>query len=529
MRTLLSAFFVVILFATNTTKEIIAINAFSSGNSNVVLKNPFICEENIFSNIGADSILSSGTGFAISSNGLIVTNNHVIEGATKIEILGVNQNFNFRYSVEVLLKDENSDLAVLKINDPKFSSFGPIPFSIRQNLAEVGESVFVLGYPLTLTMGTEVKLTNGIISARTGFQGDISSYQISAPVQPGNSGAPLFDNQGNLIGIVNAKNVQAENAAYAVKVNYLKNLIELLNTPVSLPANIVLSKKSLPDKVKTLRNYVFIVSVQIFPEHITASKVKTMSQNYLDQAYDQYQNQNYIDALTLISLAIEADAKNYEAFYLRGLIKFMQNADISLIIEDFNLYLRNNPEQEKMVIAYRTMALGYAKAKAYSKAIEYYIYLIDNHLSDNMDYYNLGKCFYSIKDFSNADKYLGAFNVLEPNHVQGFVWKARTKSNQDIIDDKSLNTTGYAEPPYLQLLRKTQSDSINFINERFEAYDYLAFYHYSQFSHNQNKINEAKLALEYYIRMCIINPLDEKVPIVRPVIELLRNKIRKYR
>jgi len=529
MRNLLSAFFVLALFATNTNIEIFANNDFSSGNKNAIPDNPFICDDYIFSNNGTDSTLSSGTGFAISSNGLIVTNNHVIEGATKIEILGINQNFNYGYSVEVLLKDENSDLAILKINDPKFSSFGPIPFSIRPNLADVGENVFVLGYPLTLTMGTEVKLTNGIISARTGFQGDISSYQISAPVQPGNSGAPLFDNQGNLIGIVNAKNIQAENAGYAVKVNYLKNLIELMNTPISLPANNVLTNKSLPDKVKVLRNFVFIVSVQIFPEQAIASNVKTKSQNYLDQAYEQYQNQSYNEALTLINLAIEADTKNYEAYYLRGLIKFKQNADFSQIIEDFNLYLRNNPKQEKMIIAYRTMALGFAKAKAYSKAIEYYIYLIDNHLSDNMDYYNLGKCFYSIQDYSNADKYLAAFNVLEPNYVQGFVWKARTRSNQDIKDVKGFNTTGYAETPYLQLLQKTQVDSIKFIKERFEAFDYLAFYHYSQFSINQNQINEANLALEYYTRMCIVKPYDEKVSIVRPVIELLKNKIRKYR
>ena len=64
--------------------------------------------------------------------------------------------------------------------------------------SEVGEEVFVLGYPLTATMGDEIKLTTGVISSKSGFQGDISQYQISAPVQPGNSGGPLFDSKGNI-------------------------------------------------------------------------------------------------------------------------------------------------------------------------------------------------------------------------------------------------------------------------------------------------------------------------------------------
>jgi S1-C subfamily serine protease len=125
----------------------------------------------------------------------------------------------------------------------------------------VGESVFVLGYPLTATMGTEIKLTNGIISAKTGFQGDITAYQISVPIQPGNSGAPLFDDQGNLIGIVNAKHLLAENAGYAIKVNYLKNLIELIDNPPVLPSLNNISSKSLPEKVKVLSNFVFIISI----------------------------------------------------------------------------------------------------------------------------------------------------------------------------------------------------------------------------------------------------------------------------
>ena len=96
---------------------------------------------------------------------------------------------------------------------------------------DVGEDVFVLGYPMTQALGNEIKLTNGIISARTGYQGDISTYQISAPVQPGNSGAPMFDSNGNIIGIVVAGVPGADNVGYAIKTLYLKVLIE--NTEIN--------------------------------------------------------------------------------------------------------------------------------------------------------------------------------------------------------------------------------------------------------------------------------------------------------
>jgi S1-C subfamily serine protease len=69
----------------------------------------------------------------------------------------------------------------------------------------VGSNVFALGYPMALSlMGEEVKFTDGKISSKTGFQGDITTYQISVPIQPGNSGGPLFDYDGNIVGITNA-------------------------------------------------------------------------------------------------------------------------------------------------------------------------------------------------------------------------------------------------------------------------------------------------------------------------------------
>ncbi len=175
-------------------------------------------ENNYASN---SAVKGSGTGFALTSDGLIATNYHVIDGARTIKIRGINSNFNTTYNAKILVSDKNNDLALIQIDDYNFTSLGTIPYTLKTKLANVGESIFALGYPLRAVMGDEIKLTNGIISSKTGFQGDITSYQVSAPVQPGNSGGPLFDSNGNIIGIINAKLTIAENASYAVKASYL--------------------------------------------------------------------------------------------------------------------------------------------------------------------------------------------------------------------------------------------------------------------------------------------------------------------
>jgi len=204
----------------------------------------------------------SGTGFAISLDGLIVTNNHVIEGAKIIKVRGVNGDFSRTYNAKILFTDNNNDLAIIKIDDYGFTSLGTIPYTIKTSLAGVGENIFVLGYPLRATMGDEIKLTNGIVSSKTGFQGDITCYQISAPVQPGNSGGPLFNSQGNLIGVINAKHVGAENASYAVKSIYLTSLIELLSSSPKLQTINSLTGKTLITQVEMVKKFVYIIEVE---------------------------------------------------------------------------------------------------------------------------------------------------------------------------------------------------------------------------------------------------------------------------
>lgn len=198
----------------------------------------------------------TGTCWALG-NGYLVTNYHVVEDARTIMAKGIGEDFGTGYIAEVVATDRSNDIAVLKIADHRFNGFGALPYSVTTRMADVGEDVFVLGYPLTQALGNEIKLTNGIISARTGYQGDVATYQMSAPVQPGNSGGPMFDSNGNVIGIMVAGVCSADNVGYAIKTSYLKILIESAGLNISFPNDNTISSLTLTEKVKRVRNYVF--------------------------------------------------------------------------------------------------------------------------------------------------------------------------------------------------------------------------------------------------------------------------------
>lgn len=199
----------------------------------------------------------TGTGFAIS-DGYVATNYHVVNGAKTIMVKGVNGNMDNAYKGYVIASDREHDLAIVQIVDKKFKGFDEIPYSLGKSVPEVGDNIFVLGYPMTKTMGNEIKLTDGIISAASGYKGDNSMYQISAAVQSGNSGGPLFDNKGNVAGIICAKHADAENANYAIKVSYLLSLIKSSDIGIKLPNNNI-GSKSLSKQVKQIEPFVYLI------------------------------------------------------------------------------------------------------------------------------------------------------------------------------------------------------------------------------------------------------------------------------
>lgn len=200
----------------------------------------------------------TGSGFAIA-DGYIATNYHVTSGANTILVRGINGSMNNRLKGYVVASDKEHDISIIKIVDKDFESLGKIPYGVGKSIVDVGDNIFVLGYPMTDTMGEEVKLTDGIISASSGYKGDVSMYQISAAVQPGNSGGPVFNSEGNVVGIVCGKHSSAENANYAIKTSYLYSLINSANVGITPARENRIKDKELSKKVEQLKNYVYII------------------------------------------------------------------------------------------------------------------------------------------------------------------------------------------------------------------------------------------------------------------------------
>ena len=140
--------------------------------------------------------VGSGSGFAVSKKGYFITNNHVINGCQNIKIHANDK----VYLSTLIASDIKNDLALLK------SSFKPnFVFPLSSSPAKLMEEVYVAGFPFGHKVSSRIKVTKGIISSLAGLGDDYSRFQIDAAVQPGNSGGPIYDNLGNVVGVTVAK------------------------------------------------------------------------------------------------------------------------------------------------------------------------------------------------------------------------------------------------------------------------------------------------------------------------------------
>ena len=207
----------------------------------------------------------NGSGVIISKSGHIITNHHVIKDAEKIEVEFMLDNELQKFNAEVVQVDKTNDLAVLKIFDMNFDGVSEPPYNFKFRGSDVGTKVYAFGYPMALSiMGKEIKVTDGMISSKSGFDGNITTYQITAPIQGGNSGGPLFDEEANLIG-VNSSGIRkdiADNVAYSIKTSYVSNLLDVLPKSIELPSSTRLKSLPLTEQIKEISKYVVLVKVK---------------------------------------------------------------------------------------------------------------------------------------------------------------------------------------------------------------------------------------------------------------------------
>ncbi len=168
----------------------------------------------------------TGTGFFINTSN-IVTNHHVVEECRSIEIIRGE----YRASAKIVVDDSRNDLAVLKAKTPN-----DMYLKLRAGKSiRIGEEVIVLGYPLGKLLGSGIKLTSGDVSSMTGLVDDATMMQMTAPVQPGNSGGALLDKSGNVVGVIRSRLSKTpsgrsmQNVNLAIKSNILQILLDTKN------------------------------------------------------------------------------------------------------------------------------------------------------------------------------------------------------------------------------------------------------------------------------------------------------------
>ncbi len=208
------------------------------------------------------TIDKTGTGFVISTNGHIVTNHHVIDGCVG-EIHG-NLSGESPIALRLVSGDETNDLALLQGSGSSFKDVA----TIREKAIHPGDAVVAIGYPFHGLLTSDFTVTTGIVSSLSGLLNDTRYLQISAAIQPGNSGGPLLDSGGNVVGMVAAKLnaikfVKAtgdipENINFAIKTGTLRDFLD--NSVVSYQTSEAKSDLKTADIAHNARAYTLLIS-----------------------------------------------------------------------------------------------------------------------------------------------------------------------------------------------------------------------------------------------------------------------------
>jgi hypothetical protein len=208
-------------------------------------------------------MLSQGTGW-VAPNGYLITNYHVVKGKSKIYVIGTNGK---RHEAQRVVEDKINDIAVLKFEHGEQLA----SLKLSKSGTKSGQKVFTIGYPHAGLLGINPKVTDGIISANTGVDDDPRFLQITVPLQNGNSGGPLLNENGEVVGIVSAKldaiglvkstGDLPQNVNYALKIAYLNAIIEVENIiPVpSTKKRLRTKKDSLEAVIKNVNPAIYIV------------------------------------------------------------------------------------------------------------------------------------------------------------------------------------------------------------------------------------------------------------------------------
>jgi S1-C subfamily serine protease len=222
----------------------------------------------------ARSVNKTGTGFVVSSSGHVVTNQHVVDGCGG-DILG-NLTGEAPVKLRLVSSDETNDLALLQAP----SAFKEVA-TIRDKAIHSGDSVVAIGYPFHGLLSSDFTVTTGIVSSLSGIMNDTRFLQISAAVQPGNSGGPLLDTSGTIAGMVAAKlnalkvakatgNIP-ENINFAIKTGALRDFLDNSVVPYQTATDAKAELKT-SDIARNARGFTLLISCTATEQSASAKK-----------------------------------------------------------------------------------------------------------------------------------------------------------------------------------------------------------------------------------------------------------------
>lgn len=364
-----------------------------------------------------EEFLQFGSGFFINANGDIITNYHVVQGASTAEIKTSEGNV---YPItHIIAVDEQNDVIRLSVDIPQKYVF---PLALSEEYPDIGEEIIVYGSPL----GLENTVSNGIVSAIRDFPDQGEIIQITAPISPGSSGSPVLNMQGEVVGVATMSFTDGQNLNFAIPSEKIF-MLDVEGEKIEFNHNAISRWKS-------------------------ATKKYSDDEEFYQEVLDLIENEEYKEALWLLELIV-----NTESSSLKGLVYFQigycndsignyskaieaYKQSISINPDDFTAYNNLGVAYEKLgfdeeaIAAYKeainvnpnpnyplacnNLGLLYFKIGRYEEAIESYKQAVQNYPEYTDAQYNLGIAYETIGLYEEAiESYKKAVNGWTINDI----------------------------------------------------------------------------------------------------------------
>lgn len=423
-----------------------------------------------YSYIPQDTIMLSGSGFIISPEGMVGTNNHVIQDIDSILIKTYDGIF---HNAEVVLTDEKNDIAILKITDSVQSEYPVIKIAGSDSI-KVGQIIYAIGSP----MGFEYTISEGIIAGiryneKVSFM-DYTTYmtvekvfdkviQITAAISPGNSGGPLFNTKGEVIGLTTYSYGFYGNLNFAVSISSLVNLRKNLNY-TDLNNDEELKQKRLNDLFKRTYSLATNLKYRVYDNWFYTKQADTMkTTDTFVVKQDSLNKINFIKSEQGFLKCIELQP---DSFYV-----YRDLMDLYFYTDNFekaeNLYktIRESFSSDSLLNTLSSsLAEAYSKSKDYGRAIQFYEKMLKSDTTDMFIRYQIASTYELMKDYDSAiisynnlikrdSEYIRAYIQLGKIYYENKNNEKEAKKYLNKAFEKSLNENiyGYYGSEYVDL------------------------------------------------------------------------------